>query len=88
MAAVTIEGVVDHGRRLGRELGSPTANVAVPDSVTAADGVYYSRAEVDGTLYDAMSNLGKMCIRDRCGRGGAHFPDRTARVLPARRVVG
>ena len=58
MAGVTIEGVVEHGRRLGRELGFPTANMAVPDSVTAADGGYYSRAEVDGTLYDAMSNLG------------------------------
>ncbi len=58
MAGVTIEGVVEHGRRLGRELGFPTANMAVPDSMTAADGVYYSRAEVDGTLYDAMSNLG------------------------------
>lgn len=58
MAGVTIEGVVEHGRRLGRELGFPTANMAVPDSVTAADGVYYSRMEVDGTRYDAMSNLG------------------------------
>ena len=58
MAGVTIEGVVEHGRRLGRGLGFPTANMAGPDSVTAADGVYYSRAEVDGTLYDAMSNLG------------------------------
>ena len=58
MAGVTIEGVVEHGRRLGRELGVPTANMAVPDSVTAADGVYYSRVEVDGTRYDAMSNLG------------------------------
>ena len=58
MEGVTIEGVVEHGRRLGRELGFPTANMAVPDSVGAADGVYYSRAEVDGTTYDAMSNLG------------------------------
>ena len=58
MEKVIIEGVVEHGRRLGRELGFPTANMAVPDSVTAADGVYYSRVEVDGTLYDAMSNLG------------------------------
>ena len=29
MAGVTIEGVVEHGRRLGRELGFPTANMAV-----------------------------------------------------------
>ena len=59
MEKVTIEGVVEHGRRLGRELGFPTANMAVPDSVTAADGVYRSRAVVDGAVYDAMSNLGR-----------------------------
>ena len=44
MEKVIIEGVVEHGRRLGRELGFPTANVAVPDSVAAEDGVYRSRA--------------------------------------------
>lgn len=59
MEGVTIEGVVEHGRRLGRELGFPTANMAVPDSVCAADGVYYSRVEIDGACYDAMSNLGR-----------------------------
>ena len=59
MEKVIIEGVVEHGRRLGRELGFPTANVAVPDSVAAEDGVYRSRAEVDGAVYDAMSNLGR-----------------------------
>lgn len=56
---VVIEGVVEHGRRLGRELGFPTANLPVPDEVGAADGVYRSRAEVDGVRYDAMSNLGR-----------------------------
>ena len=59
MEKVIIEGVVEHGRRLGRELGFPTANVAVPDSVAAEDGVYRSRAEMDGAVYDAMSNLGR-----------------------------
>ena len=58
MERVLIEGVVEHGRRLGRELGFPTANLAVPETVTAADGVYRSRAEVGGRTYDAMSNLG------------------------------
>lgn len=56
---VTIEGIVEHGRRLGRELGFPTANLPVPDAVDAADGVYRSRALVDGKRYDAMSNLGR-----------------------------
>ena len=59
MERILIEGVVEHGRRLGRELGFPTANLAVPEDVAAADGVYRSRAEVGGKVYDAMSNLGR-----------------------------
>ncbi|MDE6623228.1 MAG: riboflavin kinase [Alistipes sp.] len=58
MERLTITGTVEHGRRLGRELGFPTANLAVPDDVRAEDGVYRSRATVDGRSYDAMSNLG------------------------------
>ncbi len=38
MEKVIIEGVVEHGRRLGRELGFPTANLAVPEDVAAATG--------------------------------------------------
>ena len=58
MERLTIEGTVEHGRRLGRELGFPTANLAVPDDVRIEDGVYRSRATLDGRSYDAMSNLG------------------------------
>lgn len=58
MEQVVIEGVVEHGRRLGRELGFPTANIAVPEPIGVEDGVYASRVEIDGRTYDAMSNLG------------------------------
>lgn len=58
MEPVRIEGVVGHGRRLGRELGFPTANLGVDAEVAAEDGVYASWAEVDGVRYRAMSNLG------------------------------
>lgn len=53
-----VEGVVEHGRHLGRELGFPTANLPVGDSFPLPDGVYRSRVEVFGRSYDAMSNLG------------------------------
>lgn len=56
---VVIEGTVVHGRQLGRRLGFPTANLAVPETLEARDGVYLSEAEVDGQLYGAMSNLGR-----------------------------
>ena len=54
----TVIGEVLHGRRLGRELGFPTANLGVPDDWAPADGVYRSRVTLDGRHYDAMSNLG------------------------------
>lgn len=50
---------MERGRRLGRELGFPTANLAVPVDFPAADGVYAAWAEVDGVRYRAMSNLGR-----------------------------
>ena len=53
-----IEGTVEHGRRLGRELGFPTANLAVGDDFPLTDGVYRSRIWIDGEVFDGMSNLG------------------------------
>ena len=57
-APVVIEGIVAHGRRLGRELGFPTANLPAGADAPAEDGVYASEAEVDGVRYRTMSNLG------------------------------
>ena len=57
-AGMIVEGVVEHGRRLGRELGFPTANLPVPEHFGASDGVYRTRATVGGRTFDAMSNLG------------------------------
>ncbi len=54
-----IEGVVEHGRKLGRELGFPTVNLAVPEGLALPDGVYAARTEVDGILYRAVANLGR-----------------------------
>ncbi|MEG0789368.1 MAG: riboflavin kinase [Alistipes sp.] len=53
-----LEGVVTHGRQIGREIGFPTANIPVATNFAAADGVYLSYVEVAGVRYKAMSNLG------------------------------
>lgn len=58
MQPIVIEGIVDHGRRLGREIGFPTANLPLPTDTAVEDGVYAARAEVGGAWYDAMSNVG------------------------------
>ena len=67
-----IEGIVVHGNSLGGRMGFPTANIEADAALDARDGVYASRVEVDGRMYDAMSNLGYKPTVD----GGAVPPDR------------
>lgn len=53
-----VRGVVEHGDARGRELGFPTANVAVPgDILLPADGIYagYLRAEGAAPMPTAIS---------------------------------
>jgi riboflavin kinase/FMN adenylyltransferase len=56
-----VRGLVSRGDRRGRELGFPTANVAVPgDILLPADGIYAGWfARVDGTVHPAAISLGR-----------------------------
>jgi riboflavin kinase/FMN adenylyltransferase len=54
----TIRGEVEHGAKLGRTLGFPTANVRLGDYLRPAYGVYAVRALVDGQWLDGVANLG------------------------------
>ena len=54
-----IEGVVEHGDKRGRELGWPTANVALGPYQRPAYGVYAVRIRIDdGSEHDGVANLG------------------------------
>jgi len=54
-----IEGVVMHGRKLGRQLGFPTANIALEDYVTPRFGVYATRTRLpDGREVPGVANIG------------------------------
>lgn len=54
-----VSGVVTHGRKLGRTLGMPTANVVPADEkLLPPFGVYVSKTEVDGVFYDGITNIG------------------------------
>ncbi|HAY33747.1 MAG TPA: bifunctional riboflavin kinase/FAD synthetase [Ignavibacteria bacterium] len=57
----TLTGTVVEGKKLGRELGYPTANIQ-PDSefkLIPAIGVYAVTAETDGNEYFGMLSIGK-----------------------------
>ncbi len=54
-----IKGRVFEGRRLGRTIGFPTANVYLgEDQFRPGNGVYASYAYVNGVKYNAMTNVG------------------------------
>lgn len=55
-----IEGIVEHGRRLGRTLNFPTINVSWPKQIIQPKrGVYFSKVTLaDGRVFCGVSNLG------------------------------
>lgn len=54
-----LTGEVVAGRSLGRTLGTPTANLRIPDGVICPrHGVYACRALVDGQEFAAVTNIG------------------------------
>ncbi|MDD8048932.1 MAG: bifunctional riboflavin kinase/FAD synthetase [Thomasclavelia sp.] len=54
----SISGIVIHGKKLGRKMGFPTANVDYTNHVIPKKGVYGGYAYYQGTKYVCMINVG------------------------------
>jgi len=55
----TIEGVVEHGSKLGRTIGFPTANLRLGDYLRPRYGIYAVRGRLpDGRVLEGAANLG------------------------------
>jgi riboflavin kinase / FMN adenylyltransferase len=54
-----VSGEVIHGDKRGRELGFPTANLALDPACRLRHGIYAVRAAVDGRRYDAVASFGR-----------------------------
>lgn len=54
-----VEGIIHHGKQLGRRIGMPTINL-IPDpyKLLPPQGVYFSRAAVDQKTYCGVTNIG------------------------------
>ena len=57
-----LKGVVVPGKRLGRQIGFPTANLGLCDPLKQipSRGVYATRTEVMGVSYASMTNVGEI----------------------------
>ncbi|MFI3213688.1 MAG: bifunctional riboflavin kinase/FAD synthetase [Eubacteriales bacterium] len=54
-----IMGIVQHGKKLGRTMGMPTANVLPANNkLLPPNGVYYSRVKVGNKEYKGITNIG------------------------------
>jgi riboflavin kinase/FMN adenylyltransferase len=50
---------VVHGEHRGAKIGIPTANLQLPgERLVPGNGVYITRAVVNGTSYDSVTNIG------------------------------
>ncbi|MBI2186274.1 MAG: bifunctional riboflavin kinase/FAD synthetase [Acidobacteria bacterium] len=53
-----LAGTIVEGRRRGRELGFPTANLHTANELVPPHGVYATTLEVDGIVHAAVTNIG------------------------------
>jgi riboflavin kinase / FMN adenylyltransferase len=53
-----LDGRVVEGKRRGREIGFPTANLETSNELVPPDGVYATTLEVDGIVHAGMTNIG------------------------------
>ena len=63
-----VEALVTGGKQLGRTLGFPTANMALPEENCLAHGIYAVRFRLaDGTLKDGVASFGRRPTVDTDG---------------------
>jgi riboflavin kinase/FMN adenylyltransferase len=53
-----IDGTVVEGRKRGRELGFPTANLSTDNELLPPHGIYATTLTVDGIVHSGLTNIG------------------------------
>lgn len=75
----TIHGTVEHGQKLARTLGFPTANITLPrNAALPQPGVYEVQTTLDGKPRTGIANIGlrpTICEDFKPTRLEAHFPN-------------
>lgn len=53
-----VYGSVEHGNKVGRTLGFPTANINYDNVFLPKSGVYFTQIKIDNKLYNSITNIG------------------------------
>ena len=53
-----LDGTVVEGRKKGREIGFPTANLQTDNELVPPDGVYATTITIDGVVHASLTNIG------------------------------
>src|SRR6185503_10785038 len=56
--AYYLDGTIVEGRRRGRELGFPTANLETTNELLPPNGVYATMVTIDGIVHPSITNVG------------------------------
>ena len=59
-----VQGLVQHGRKIGRTLGFPTANIALDPSCRLKHGIYAVTLEMEGKVLPAVASFGTRPMYD------------------------
>jgi len=54
-----VRGEIIHGQKRGRDLGYPTANMALPEENDLRHGIYAVQMRVDGRILDGVASFGR-----------------------------
>ena len=63
-----LDGVVEEGRHVGREIGFPTANIRTDNELVPPHGVYATTLTLDGVVHGSITNIG---VRPTFGESAA-----------------
>ena len=75
--AYGIEGLVTEGRKVGRTISFPTANLEIENRVLPTDGVYITLALVDDVWHRSVTNIGRRptLVGDEESKAETHLLD-------------
>ena len=80
-----VDGTIVEGRKRGREIGFPTANLRTDNELIPPHGVYATTMTIDGVVHAGITNIG---VRPTFGETDTDHRNARAATTPATSTAG